>query len=79
MRTSKPFAEDADVQGGTIVDLCVSKGQRVVAPVRIQKGHIFGILKESVDIHHAMQNPDNLNTAANRHIKNQVLTDWKTL
>jgi hypothetical protein len=30
------------------------------------------ILKESVDIPHAMQNPDNLKTAANRHIKNQV-------
>ena len=26
-----------------------------------------------------MQNPDNLNAAANRHIKNQVLADWKTL
>lgn len=37
MRISKPFAEDADVQEGTIVDLCVSKGQRVVAPVRYRK------------------------------------------
>jgi hypothetical protein len=26
-----------------------------------------------------MQNPDNLNAAANRHVNNQVLTDWKAL
>ena len=37
LRIPKPFAEDADVQGWTIVDLCVSKGQRVVAPVRHRK------------------------------------------
>ena len=37
------------------------------------------MLKESVDIHHAMQDPDDLNAAANRPIKNQVLADWKTL
>lgn len=34
IRISKPFAEDADVQEGTIVDLSVSKGKPVVAPVR---------------------------------------------
>jgi hypothetical protein len=38
-----------------------------------------GILKESIDIHRAMQNPDNLDAAVNRHIKNQVLTDRETL
>ncbi len=36
-RISKPFAEDADVQEGTIVDLSVSQGQRVVAPIRHRK------------------------------------------
>jgi antitoxin MazE len=37
LRISKPFAEDADVQEGTTVDLSVSKGQCVVAPVRYRK------------------------------------------
>jgi antitoxin component of MazEF toxin-antitoxin module len=37
LRIPTPFAEDADVQEGTIVDLSVSKGQRVVAPVRYRK------------------------------------------
>ena len=37
LRISKPFAEDADVQEGTIVDLSVSQGQRVVAPIRHRK------------------------------------------
>jgi len=33
IRIPKPFAEDADVQEGTIVDLSVSKGKLVVVPV----------------------------------------------
>lgn len=37
IRISKPFAEDADVQEWTIVDLSVSKGKPVVAPVRHRK------------------------------------------
>ncbi|VUZ84050.1 antitoxin ChpS [Candidatus Methylomirabilis lanthanidiphila] len=37
LRIPKPFAEDADVQEGTAVDCSVSKGQRVVAPVRYRK------------------------------------------
>jgi antitoxin MazE len=34
LRIPKPFAEDADVQEETSVDLCISKGQPVVAPIR---------------------------------------------
>lgn len=37
LRIPKPFAEDVDVQEGTIGDLSVSKGQCVVAPVRYRK------------------------------------------
>jgi len=36
-------------------------------------------LKECVDIPHTMQYPDNINAAANRHIKNQVHADLETL
>lgn len=34
LRIPKPFAEDAEVQEGTIVDLSVSEGKLVVTPVR---------------------------------------------
>jgi antitoxin MazE len=34
LRIPKPFAEDADVQEGTVVDLSVSEGKLLVAPVR---------------------------------------------
>jgi antitoxin component of MazEF toxin-antitoxin module len=37
LRIPKPCAEAADVQEGTIVDLSVSNGQCVVAPVRHRK------------------------------------------
>lgn len=37
IRISKPFAEDADVQERTIVDLSVAKGKLVVAPIRYRK------------------------------------------
>jgi hypothetical protein len=37
------------------------------------------MLKESIDISHAMQNPDNINTAVDWHIKNQVHANWETL
>lgn len=37
LRIPKPFAEDADVQEGAIVDLSVATGTLVVAPVRYRK------------------------------------------
>ena len=37
LRIPKFFAEDADVQEGTIVDLSVAKAKLVVAPVRYRK------------------------------------------
>lgn len=37
LRIPKPFAEDADVQEGPIVDLSVAKDKLVVAPVRHRK------------------------------------------
>ncbi len=40
----KPFAEDTDVQEGTIVDLSVSQGKLVVAPVRHRKAMLKELL-----------------------------------
>ena len=37
LRIPKPFAEDAAVQEGTIVDLSVSEGKLIVAPVQDKK------------------------------------------
>ncbi|MBI2466438.1 MAG: AbrB/MazE/SpoVT family DNA-binding domain-containing protein [Candidatus Rokubacteria bacterium] len=37
LRIPKPFAEDADVRKGTVVDLSVSEGKLVVAAARRQK------------------------------------------
>ena len=37
LRIPKPFAEDADVREGAVVNLSVSKGKLVVAPVRRRK------------------------------------------
>ena len=34
LRIPKPFAEDTEVHEGTIVDLSVSEGRLVIAPVR---------------------------------------------
>ena len=34
LRIPKPFAEDTEVQEGTIVDLSVSEGRLVIVPVR---------------------------------------------
>lgn len=44
LRIPKPFAEDADVQEGTIVDLSISKGKLVVAPVRHRKAMLKELL-----------------------------------
>jgi hypothetical protein len=35
--------------------------------------------EEDIDIHHAMQDPDNLDAAADRNIENQILADRETL
>ncbi|MBI3246149.1 MAG: AbrB/MazE/SpoVT family DNA-binding domain-containing protein [Deltaproteobacteria bacterium] len=37
LRIPKPFAEDTEVKAGTIVDLSVSEGKLVVAPVPKKK------------------------------------------
>lgn len=37
LRIPKPFAEDADVKEGTVVDLSVSEGRLVAAPLRKKK------------------------------------------
>ncbi len=37
LRIPKPFAEDAEVKEGTIVDLSVLEGKLVAAPVRKKK------------------------------------------
>lgn len=37
VRIPKPFAKDADVHEGTVVDLSVSEGKLVVAPVQDRK------------------------------------------
>jgi len=37
LRIPKPFAEDADVKKGTVVDLSVSEGRLVAAPLRKKK------------------------------------------
>lgn len=37
LRIPKPFAEDAGVKEGTVVDLSVSEGRLVAAPIRKKK------------------------------------------
>ncbi len=37
LRIPKPFAEDAAVKEGTVVDLSISEGKLVAAPVRRKK------------------------------------------
>lgn len=44
LRIPKPFAEDADVMEGTIVDLSLSKGKLVAAPVRKKKATLRQLL-----------------------------------
>ena len=44
LRIPKPFAEDAEVQEGTIVDLSVSEGKLVVTPVRKKKAALKQLL-----------------------------------
>jgi antitoxin MazE len=44
LRIPKPFAEDADVQEGTVVDLSVSEGKLVAAPTRRGKATLKQLL-----------------------------------
>ena len=44
LRIPKPFAEDTEVQEGTIVDLSVAEGKLVVAPVRKKKATLQQLL-----------------------------------
>ena len=44
LRIPKPFAEDADVREGTVVDLAVSEGKLVVSPARRKKARLKDLL-----------------------------------
>lgn len=44
LRIPKPFAEGADVKEGTIVELSISKGKLVAAPVRKKKATLNQLL-----------------------------------
>ena len=44
LRIPKPFAEDADVREGTVVDLAVSEGKLVVSPARRKKARLKELL-----------------------------------
>jgi len=44
LRIPKPFAEDTDVQAGTVVDLSVSDGKLVIAPLRRRKATLKNLL-----------------------------------
>lgn len=44
LRIPKPFAEDADVKEGAVVELSVSKGKLVAAPVRKKKARLKQLL-----------------------------------
>jgi antitoxin MazE len=44
LRIPKPFAEDTDVKEGAVVELSVSKGKLVAAPVRKKKARLKQLL-----------------------------------
>lgn len=44
LRIPKPFAEDTKVKEGTVVDLSVSEGKLVAAPVRKKKATLRQLL-----------------------------------
>ena len=44
LRIPKPFAEDTQVKEGTVVDLSVSKGRLVAAPLRRKKATLKQLL-----------------------------------
>ncbi len=44
LRIPKPFAEDAGVREGTMVQLSVSDGRLVAAPLRAHKPHLKDLL-----------------------------------
>ncbi len=44
LRIPKPFAEDAAVKEGTVVDLSVSKGKVIAAPVRKKRATLKQLL-----------------------------------
>lgn len=44
LRIPKPFAADASVKAGTVVDVSVSKGRLVAAPVRVRRARLKDLL-----------------------------------
>ena len=45
LRIPKPFAEDAGVREGTVVDISVSKGRLIAAPVPGRRVHLDDLLR----------------------------------
>jgi antitoxin MazE len=44
LRIPKPFAADAGVEEGTVVDVSVSEGRLVAAPVRVRRARLRDLL-----------------------------------
>ncbi len=44
LRIPKPFAADAGVEEGTVVDVSVSEGHLVAAPVRVRRARLRDLL-----------------------------------
>ena len=44
LRIPKPFAVDAGVEQGTVVDVSVSEGRLIAAPVRVQRTRLRDLL-----------------------------------
>ena len=44
LRIPKPFAVDAGVEQGTVVDVSVSEGRLIAAPVRVQRTRLKDLL-----------------------------------
>ncbi len=44
LRIPKPFAVDAGVEEGTVVDVSVSEGRLIAAPVRVQRARLRDLL-----------------------------------
>jgi len=44
LRIPKPFAVDAGVEAGTVVDVSLSEGRLIAAPVRVQRARLRDLL-----------------------------------
>ena len=45
LRIPKPFAEDVGVSEGTVVDVSISKGRLIAAPVAPRRAHLEDLLR----------------------------------